>query len=141
MTVVLDTNVLVAALVARGLCHEVVQRCIRAHAVVSSPPLLEELERTLRERFSLTPEARVFLRELRCYVQQVEAGVLPVPVCRDPDDDLVLATALAAGADIIVTGDEDLLVLREHQDVVILSPRQFLERIQGPGGTPGGQGV
>ena len=130
MTVVLDTNVLVAALVARGLCHELVQRTVRAHAVVSSLPLIEELERVLRERFSLTPAAQVFLRELRRSVRQVEVNVLPVPVCRDPDDDIVLATAVAAQADAIVTGDEDLLVLREYEGVAILSPRQFLERVQ-----------
>jgi putative PIN family toxin of toxin-antitoxin system len=130
--VVLDTNVLVAALVAQGLCHEVVQRCVHAHAVVSSRPLLEELERALRERFSLTPQAHAFLRELRRYVQQVETAILPVPVCRDRDDDVVLATAVAANADIIVTGDEDLLVLREYEGVAILSPRQFLERVQTP---------
>ena len=130
MTVVLDTNVLVAALVARGLCHELVQRTVRAHAVVSSLPLIEELERVLRERFSLTPAAEVFLRELRRSVRHVEVNVLPVPVRRDPDDDIVLATAVAARADVIVTGDEDLLVLREYEGVAILSPRQFLERVQ-----------
>ncbi len=128
MIIVLDTNVLVAALVARGLCHEVVQRSIRAHAVVSSSPLFEELERTLRERFALTPGAQTFLRELKRFVQQVEVVALPAPVCRDPDDDLVLATAVAAHAEIIVTGGQDLLVLGQHERIAILSPRQFLER-------------
>ena len=127
MTVVLDTNVLVAALVANGLCHEVVLRCLRAHAVASSPPLLDELETTIRDTFTLTPEARSFLRKLRAHVNVVEARPLRAPVCRDPDDDMVLATAVAAGADVIVTGDDDLLVLRTHQKTLILTPRQFLE--------------
>jgi predicted nucleic acid-binding protein len=50
-------------------------------------------------------------------------------MCRDSDDDLVLATAVAAGAELIVTGDDDLLVLKEYEGVAIVSPRQFLERL------------
>jgi uncharacterized protein len=52
---------------------------------------------------------------------------LAQPVCRDPDDDAVLATALAGHANVILTGDEDLLVPGEHQGIRILSPRQFVE--------------
>jgi len=129
VTVVLDTNVLIAALVARGLCHEVVQRCFRAHAVVSSAALIDELEATLRDKFALTAQVKEFLRQLRQQVRLVDAPPLPSPVCRDADDDLVLATAAAAKADAIVTGDHDLLVLEVYQEVRILSPRQFLEAI------------
>jgi len=104
VTIVLDTNVLVAALVAKGLCHEVVQHGVRLHAIASSTPLIHELERTLREKFTLTPEATRFLQDFRAHVHMVEPDQLPATVCRDPDDDAVLATAIAAGADVIVTG-------------------------------------
>ena len=53
MTVVLDTNVIVAALVAKGLCHEVVVRGLGSCTVVTSTALLDELDRTLRARFTL----------------------------------------------------------------------------------------
>jgi len=57
--------------------------------------------------------------------------VLPTPlgqrVCRDPDDDTVLGTAIAAHTDCIVTGDEDLLVLHEFQSIPILRPRDFAD--------------
>jgi uncharacterized protein len=56
---------------------------------------------------------------------------LRVPVCRDPDDDVVLATAVAADAEAIITGDEDLLVLKTYTRVRILTPRQFLESTLG----------
>ena len=127
MIVVLDTNVVVAALVASGLCHEVVHRCLRGHTVAASPALLDELENTLRERFSLTPQARVFLRKLRTHIRVVDPPPLAARVCRDPDDDVVLATAVAARADMVVTGDQDLLVLKVYKRIPILTPREFIE--------------
>jgi predicted nucleic acid-binding protein len=53
---------------------------------------------------------------------------MPSPVCRDTTDDVLLATAVGARADTIVTGDQDLLVLGSYEGVGILSPRAFLER-------------
>jgi predicted nucleic acid-binding protein len=58
-------------------------------------------------------------------VRLVEPDPLSERVCRDPDDDVVLATALAGGCRCIVTGDRDLLVLGEYQGIVIVSPRDF----------------
>jgi len=132
VTIVLDTNVLVAALVAKGLCHEVVQHGVRLHAIASSTPLIHELERTLREKFTLTPEATRFLQDFRAHVHMVEPDPLPATVCRDPDDDTVLATAIAADADVIVTGDADLLVLESYRGIRIRSPRQFLTALTPP---------
>jgi putative PIN family toxin of toxin-antitoxin system len=127
VTVILDTNVLVAALVAEGLCREAVHRVMRTRGVVTSRPLLDELEATLRRKFKLTPATAAFLKALRQQVRLVEPTALEKPVCRDPDDDLVLATAVAAGADLIVTGDDDLLVLGQYSRIAIVSPRRLLE--------------
>jgi putative PIN family toxin of toxin-antitoxin system len=126
VTVVLDTNVLVAALVAEGLCREVVHRALRMRVVASSVPLLDELQSTLQRKFKVTPAVASFLDSLRQQVRLVEPHALPEPVCRDADDDAVLATAVAAGAGLIVTGDADLLVLESHAGIAIVSPRQFL---------------
>jgi predicted nucleic acid-binding protein len=52
---------------------------------------------------------------------------LPARVCRDKSDDVALATAVAGKADVIVTDDEDLLVLKKFRGIEILSPRQFLK--------------
>ena len=51
-------------------------------------------------------------------------GKLPFPVCRDPDDDLILAAALAAEANLLVTGNQDLLVIKEFEGIPILTPRE-----------------
>ena len=129
MIVVLDTNVLVAAMVAKGLCHEVVVRSLGSCTVATSQPLLEELERTLRAKFTLGPAAKAFLTRLRVCVRIVEPTALGAPVSRDADDDVVLATAVAAGARVIVTGDQDLLVIGPYDGIDIISPREFLGRL------------
>ncbi|MGE5815289.1 MAG: putative toxin-antitoxin system toxin component, PIN family [Acidobacteriota bacterium] len=129
MIVVLDTNVFVAAMVAKGLCHEVVVRALGSCTVATSQPLLDELEHTLRAKFTLGPAAMAFLNQLRPRVQIVEQAPLSSPVSRDADDDRVLATALAAGAAVIVTGDQDLLVIGRYHDIDIVSPREFLSRL------------
>lgn len=129
MIVVLDTNVIVAALVAKGLCHEVVVRALGSGTVVTSAALLDELDGTLRARFMLGPAAIAFLEQLRLRVQLVVPAPLAAPVSRDADDDVVLATAVAANATAIVTGDLDLLVLQSYRGIEIVTPRDFLSRL------------
>jgi putative PIN family toxin of toxin-antitoxin system len=129
VTVVLDTNVVVAALVAEGLCREVVHRAARMRIVASSARLMHELEATLRRKFAVTPAADAFLKAFRQQVPLVQPAKLPKAICRDPNDDIVLATAVAAKANLIVTGDEDLLVLETYDGIDIISPRRFLERL------------
>jgi len=129
VTVVLDTNVIVAALVAKGLCHEVVVRALGSSTVVTSPALLDELERTLRAKFTIGPAATAFLEQLRLRVHLVVPTPLAAPVSRDADDDVVLATAVAANATVIVTGDLDLLILRSYRGIEIVTPRDFLGRL------------
>lgn len=129
MIIVFDTNVLIAALVAKGLCHEVVVRGLGSCTVASSQPLLDELERTLRAKFRVGPAGTAFLTQLRRQVQIVEPAPIDGPVSRDVDDDVVLATGVAAEAGVIVTGDQDLLVLGQYAGIDILSPRAFLSRL------------
>lgn len=129
MIVVLDTNVVVAALVAKGLCHEVVVRSLGSCTVATSQPLLDELERTLRAKFTLGPAGTSFLKQLRLRLRSVEPTPLRSAVSRDADDDVVLATAVAAGATVVVTGDQDLLVIGRYNGIDIVSPRDFLSRL------------
>ena len=127
MTVVFDTNVVVAALLTNGLCHECFRRAVRRRLLVSSPALLQELEATLRRKFAVTSATEEFLATLRDQVSLVDPLPLAARVCRDEDDDVVLATAVAACAERIVTGDQDLLVLGACEGVPLVSPRQCLE--------------
>ena len=76
-----------------------------------------------------------FLQALREHVRLVDPEPLPAPVRRDADDDLVLATAVSARADRVVTGDQDLLVLQQYEGIRVVSPRRFLEWLDAGAGS------
>ena len=126
MKLLLDTNVLVAALVARGTCHELLEHCVREHLVISSQALLDELGDLLERKFrQRAVDAQGARRLFAATFTLVEPGVLNPPICRDHDDDVVLATALAGACDAIVTGDQDLLVLDPFRAIRVISPSAF----------------
>ncbi|MDP3895031.1 putative toxin-antitoxin system toxin component, PIN family [Nocardioides sp.] len=137
MRAVIDTNVLLSGLLWHGAPHALIEH-VRAGtlAMVSSPALLAELAEVVsRAKFgkilarSNTPRER-FLAEMRQLAEVILPPPLPQPVCRDPDDDHVLACALAAQADLIVSGDADLLNLREYQSIRIVTAAEALRLIE-----------
>jgi putative PIN family toxin of toxin-antitoxin system len=134
MKVVLDTNVLIAAFAARGLCEAVLELCLQNHEIIVSEPLLLEVGEKLRSKLRL-PEALCgeIIGFLRRHSAVVEPKEVRADACRDPDDLKILGTAEAAGAHYIVTGDQDLLSLATFGDIPILSPREFWEREAGGG--------
>jgi putative PIN family toxin of toxin-antitoxin system len=127
--VVFDTNVLYSAIAAKGFCEEVLDETAGECSIVWSTPLKQELESVLADRHKIGPGTRAALAAYADLCEFVEPEPLPAPVCRDKDDDIVLATALSGKADMIVTGDDDLLVLGTFRGIRILSPRQFLEEV------------
>lgn len=129
MRLVLDTNVLVSAFTATGVCHQLYERAVMTGLLVTSEAITDELRRILKTKFRrlTAEEVADILAAVSADAELVEPAPLPAPVSRDADDDAVLATALAGRAEIIVTGDDDLLVLKAYQGIRILSPRGFLE--------------
>ena len=127
MRVALDTNVLIAAFIARGVCTEVFERVVNEHELLLSPFILEEFERVMTRRFGLNRDrvARA-IELLRRNDLVIEPIPLDSPVCRNPDDDQVLAFVREGGVQVLVTGDDDLQILGVFDGVPIISPRQFL---------------
>ena len=126
MNLLLDTNVLVAALVARGPCSELLEHCVRQHVVISSQPLLNELREVLQRKFSQRAiDVRAALQLFGETFTLVTPHPLDPPVCRDRDDDVVLATALAGKCAAIITGDQDLLILNPFRGIQVLAPSAF----------------
>ena len=126
MRLVLDTNVLIAAFVARGQCHDLLEHTARAHHLLTSEAILAELRRNLTGKLGAPAETvQRTLDLLRSRMTVVEISPLPAPACRDADDDRILATAVAARADCLITGDDDLLVLERYADIPIVRPADF----------------
>jgi putative PIN family toxin of toxin-antitoxin system len=133
--IVLDTNVLIAALISRGVCHEVLEHCVMRHVLFTSEFILEETQEKLIEKFDYSAElADEAVSVLRSRMKVVPASRLESLVCRDPDDDNILAAAVSGECNCIITGDKDLLVLKQYEDVEIFSPRDVLENESSVGG-------
>jgi uncharacterized protein len=134
---VLDTNTVVSALLWHGLPYQLFTRS-RAFSLAffSSPTLLTELEEVLAypklakavTASGLTP-AQLLQRYLRLATVVQPAPIAPT-VLADPDDDHVLACALAAKAELIVSGDRHLLGLHEYQGIPILNTTEALQRLE-----------
>jgi len=136
--VVVDTNLLVSYLVAH---RPPISELIDVHLaqndleLLTAPVLLEELDRVLRYpklRRYYTAETRVRFVALVAALSELFNLPDAVPrICRDPDDDWVIACAVIGKADVIVSGDRDLLHLKRVGEIPILSARQLLLRLQG----------
>lgn len=132
--VVLDVNVLVSAVIFPGICRGVVGALGEGKFTMAlSPPLLEEFLRALekpRLKRLITP---VVFEEIIALIHEKAFVVEPqmkIKACRDPDDDAVIECAFAAKANIIVTGDQDLLTMNPFRKISILSPRTFATRLK-----------
>jgi putative PIN family toxin of toxin-antitoxin system len=126
--VVFDTNVVVAGIVAEGLCREILEIHVPDHVAIVSDVPWNELVTTLRRKFGLTPDDLPILALYRQHATWCDPAKPPKRICRDSDDDWVLATALAGNAEAVVTGDADLLTLALYSGIEVLSPRQFVSR-------------
>ena len=131
MRVVLDTNVLFSAFVTHGVCAGLYEECLLQADIFVSDFILKELAERLvtKGKFTKT-EAQEVVRAVKKDAHLVSPAPRSESVCRDPDDDWILATAVAAEADAIVTGDQDLLILKTYDGIPIVSPRSFLALLQ-----------
>lgn len=126
MRLVIDTNVLIAAFISHGACSEFLEHCALNHEIVLSKFILDELKEKLIDKFAFTNrEASGVVRLLKSRCAFVGASGLPAPVSRDPDDDNIIAAAIAGKCRCIVTGDKDLLDIGKVGDILIVSPGRF----------------
>jgi len=132
--IVLDTNVLVAAFGTRGLCEALVAACLESHDLVTSDHILAELRKHLVKAFRLTGQRADEIAALvREHAEVVSPTSVPRAACRDRSDLPVLGTAVAGKADLLVTGDKDLLELKRFEGVPIVTPRECYVRLVGSG--------
>jgi putative PIN family toxin of toxin-antitoxin system len=124
----LDTSVFVSALNFGGLPNDVLKRCeADAFTLCLSRSIVDELQRVLEDAFEWTEEDLAEALYPILSLAEIVAPARVVTISRDPNDDHVLACALEANADVIVSGDNDLLTLGTFEGIRIMNPRQFLE--------------
>ncbi|ABQ24524.1 PilT protein domain protein [Geotalea uraniireducens Rf4] len=131
--VILDTNVLVSALLFKGRLTRLVELWQNGLIIpVISRETFTELRQVLHyPKFALTADEikAIIEDEILPFFDVVDVAENADGVCRDPYDDMFLAVAVSAQASYIVTGDKDLLALESYGAAKIVSPQEFLEKI------------
>lgn len=132
MKIFADTNVLVSAFTARGLCADLLEIILADHTLITGQFVLNELERVLLKKLNVPREkvSKTIQFMHRYHVEPIpdEPSALNV---RDEDDKWILQSAIKANADILLTGDKDLLVESENvQQLHIISPRGFWDLLK-----------
>jgi uncharacterized protein len=129
MIVVVDTGVWVSALhfaLQRGTPRLAIEKAAREHTIAICHAIEEEVLRILPAKFRWFPaDVSAAMHAVFPFPLRVDiSGNLSV--CRDPNDDMVLECAVVSGAQVIVTGDKDLLVLDPYKRIRIVTPAEFL---------------
>lgn len=142
LRLVLDTNVVVAGLLWRGPPQRLIELAIEGEAVelFSSPLLLDELAHTLGYA-KFASRLRTFgtgiealIAQYTALVSSVAPATVPRVVANDADDDHVIAAAVAARAELIVTGDrKHLLPIGSHRGIAIVTAREVVDRLSAEG--------
>jgi len=131
ITAVFDTNILFSATGWRGNPFQCVERA-RAGGLraFTCPELMEELAEKLQRGLHFSPDqVAETLADYLGFLRVTQISKALTPVCRDPDDNMVLECALEAQAEYIVSGDRDLLELKEFRGIRIVRAAEFLNRL------------
>ena len=137
-SVVIDTNIFVSALLKKfSPTRIVIDAFLNGEfTLATSEELFAELIDALKKAKIMplidSVEAAFLLESIRRHAVVIAPAEM-IKGCRDAKDDIVLQTAVAAGADVIVTGDGDLLTLNPFRNIRILPPKKFIEELKTPG--------
>lgn len=130
MRVFLDTNVLVSAFLARGLCADLFRLVLIEHTLVTSEVVLTELQDVLSRKDRL-PAPQI--AAIQAFLRDLPVGPRPAQTLQlglvDPDDEWVVASAVLVDADLFVTGDQGVLACIQPP-LPILNPRGCWERLR-----------
>ncbi|MEP7311523.1 MAG: putative toxin-antitoxin system toxin component, PIN family [Pseudomonadota bacterium] len=133
MRVAFDTNVLVSAVATRGLCADVFNLVLAEHQLIVGETVLAEIRRVLKRKLRV-PEEIIgeFEALLRAEALVVPKATVLAIVVRDKSDMPVLAEAISGKAEVLVTGDRDLLEIVGAVPLDVLTPRGLWERLRAP---------
>ncbi len=128
MLIVIDSNVWISAIVFGGTPRRLIEKIVRdGDSIVVSEEIFTEVRRVLSVKFNdFKADFENLKAILQLYIIKVDLGQIRISVCRDEDDNRVIETAIIGQAEVIVTGDKDLLVLLKYDEIIIQKPTEFL---------------
>jgi uncharacterized protein len=131
LRVFLDTNVLISAFIARGLSSEIFRLIVKEHHLVPGETVISEFKRILLKKFKVKQnEVDEILDYLKSFETCPYSGEKSPIELADKDDEKILVNALKSKSEILISGDKDLLEIKENLAIKILSPRDFLKLIR-----------
>lgn len=126
MRILVDTNVIISGLIAKGACFEVLEDLVYTHTPIITPFVLAECQDVLLQKFHLSkPTVKSLLFVIERYFKQGENSTTFIKVCKDPDDNQLFADALLNKAEIILSGDKDVLSVKDYEGIRIISPKDY----------------
>ncbi len=128
--IILDTNIFISAVLYKGTPLKILQLCISEEKIeiAISPELLAELIAKLKYKFGLKNQT---LESLKNMLENSVSNFLPeytTKICRDDSDNKIIDLAIYANAGFIITGDKDLLELKNYKGIKIITASEFLEK-------------
>ena len=129
--VVIDLNVFVRALLTSGI-DRIIYDAIKEERII--PAFCPDMFRNLADVL-IRPHLKLQLKDIKELLEIIKTKAITVKTgvtinaCRDASDNIIIETAVASNAKAIITNDPDLLVLQSHRDIPILTPRQFLKKL------------
>jgi len=126
MRILFDTNVIISGFVSQGYSFDVIKDAANKHAVYSTEYLLKEIQKILSTKFPLSGETinSIISTVKKQFLEGKTANTVE-KISRDPKDDQILADAVTNEIYVIITGDKDLLELKNYKGIRIIMPRDY----------------
>ena len=132
MKIVIDSNVFVSSFFWGGNPREVFERVINGlDELYITDEIIMEIKSVMKSRkFNLNNiEIEDYIKIIEKYSKKIVSKKIPESISRDKSDDKILQCRLDGNVDYIITGDKDLLVLKEYKTIKILNPKDYLESV------------
>ena len=143
MKIVIDTNIFISSFFWGGHPRELFDRVLNGlDELFITDEIINEITSVMSSsKFAVgDSEIETYVKIIEKYSKKMASRSSPKPVSRDKDDDKILQCGLDGKVDFIITGDKDLLVLREYEKIKIMTPKNYLgmEAVSPPHGKNGG---
>ena len=132
MKLVLDSNIIIAAYAGRGLCNSLFELCLDRYIIIISEYILDEIYRTLHKKLKMPLDnVQIIIEYLKEFCILSTYNKITENICRDKSDNDIISLAVENDVDYLITGDQDLLVLKKFKKIKIISPREFWVIVKG----------